>query len=280
MSENCTSVCIDIRNFSKFSEKIEKLENKYEERKMLDVIKLFLETCHNAAIEVCNPSKLSFITTGDGMIVLFKDSDAHAIHGFIYSIYIRHLLISFFNNKDKYNFGGDLGYGIGIASGKLTEYKFDDRLLIENDFLSCAINQSARLEKLTKSFDSEVLYDSSTVWAVITAVAFEDLQNMNFYSYEDLVRCCRKYEDSLEIGKAKNLWSKMEELNRMIFVRFISKYYLQGMEREFILYRFSRILQECLGHKTASILKRYIEPDKNNSKGLLLFFNYLRDGKA
>jgi len=252
---NCTSVCIDIRGFSKFYEKIE-AANDEEEISRLNTLENFFCICEKLVIDLFDKKDVDIILTGDGVIVLFQCPKAHHIHGYVFALILRNQLNKFFSINE---INKELGFGIGVASGELRKMVFKSELLDVN-YMSTGINRSARLEKLTKVFkSSEILLSNTTMWPVFSTLSSNLLKNFGFPAYEHLMNASKHAEQERDLVSARKYWNLMQEINEKYFFRFVSGYSIDGSSQTEVLYRFSRVLFETLGENLFSEVERYFQ---------------------
>lgn len=145
-----SAICIDIRNSTKLTRKIEKKEHLIKHTIILQNIKnlVFIESQDYVAIN----------DTGDGFIALFWD-EYHALRALRVGIAINVLIeeeIAIEYNKfihdDLKIYDLPFDFGIGLHSGSSIVYR---KLEINRDFMyGIVLNSAARLESFTKTFES------------------------------------------------------------------------------------------------------------------------------
>jgi hypothetical protein len=243
MTIEVTSVTVDLRNFTPMFSGLLDLSDK-DQRKYLSIVKEYIQICIDKAKLVCPEDMLDFITTGDGLIVLFKDPKNHHIQSYIYSIILNKALFGYFANlklthlKDSRISG--LGFGIGIDSGKCNLLLLDNGL---KNYLSDAINVSSRLEGMTKIFNTSVIISNSSFWPIIDLLYSQKLKNYDdIKTYPDLIKESRRIEGGKEKDKIKDLWDLMTTINENLFFRYLSTINLKGLQSPQIVYRYSKTL--------------------------------------
>jgi len=253
----CTSVCVDLRGFSKFYQELEHA-NENERADRLLAIRQFFEICEKVTYDLLNGKKCDILLTGDGAIIIFRCQDHHYIHGYMFSIILRKRLKEFFKSD---NIRRKLSFGIGVASGELRQIEFGTKLLNTN-YMSTAINRSARLEKLTKVFSgSDILISHTTMWQVFSTLSSENLLALKCKNYEALMDAAKQAEKQKNISLSKQYWDTMQQINETYFVRFVSNYSVEGSANSDVIYRFSRILSETIGGFIIPLINEYFSQE-------------------
>lgn len=245
-----TSVSIDLRNFTTMFNGL--LNLKVSRRhSYLSIIQEYIQICINQAKLVGLENEIDFITTGDGVIVIFNDRDNN-LRGYIYTLIIYKSLTDFFNSV-KMSHPTDprlknIDFGVGIDSGKAEVLYLTDGL---KNHLSDAINISSRLEGLSKTFiGSKVIISSSALWPIIDLL-YSDLfvENYNVKNYEGIINHSRSLENSNNRDGSKEIWNLMNNVNESIFFRYLSSVSIKGLSEPKIIYRLSKTLYKMKVHK-------------------------------
>lgn len=237
-----TSVTIDLRNFTSFFNGLLDLKPDAQKR-YLALIQEYLNLCIEDAKKISDGENIDFITTGDGIIVIFKDN-LHFLRGFLYVISVNITLRNFFsrvNSDTNDKRTKNIGFGIGMDSGKAEVILLADN---RKNYLSDALNISSRLEGLTKTFvSSNIIISSSSFWAVINFLKSKDLsEKYSTECYHSIMKLARAAESKFDREKSKELWDFMTDINESLFFRYLSGVSLKGLNEPKVVYNFSKTL--------------------------------------
>lgn len=101
---------------------------------------------------------------GDGLLATFGcplSTPQDALNAIMTAYKIR-LYMQEYNQKYKEEVDGPLGYGIGLASGKVFAGNIGSVRLMKYAVMGDPVNKAARIQDLTKEFHKDIIYDHAT----------------------------------------------------------------------------------------------------------------------
>lgn len=233
--ESCTSVIIDIRNFSETFRKYQIInDNRFYE---------FLNDYYNISNTVVKiVSTNSYISsTGDGSLTIFKGENNH-LEGYAYSLIMNGILNGMINKFNEVN-NENISFGIGADSGNI--WKIGKEYL--TTYVGTVINRSARIQELTKLFDNTMTIIGNTLYKRLIEEFYIDTFNImeEYQNYDELLN------DNPECIL----------ISRNLLLQYLSDMELKGIDKSASLFRLSNSLFDDK-KKLNKLLKKLIGNDK------------------
>ena len=238
--ESCTSVIIDIRNFSETFRKYQIInDNRFYE---------FLNNYYNISNTVVKiVSTNSYISsTGDGSLTIFKGYHNH-LEGYAYSLIMNGILTDMIN-KFNHDNNENISFGIGSDSGNI--WKIGREHL--TTYVGTVINRSARIQELTKMFDNTMTIIGNTLYKRLIKKFYLDTYNImeEYNNYDELLNENPEYI----------------LISKKLLLQYLSDMELKGIDKRASLFRLSaslysdkkkliKLLSKLIGDEKIKLLK-------------------------
>lgn len=259
MSIECTSVFLDIRDFTNILNKYHAHKSFYE----------LIECVYNYGLvigkELAENNDYYINSTGDGFLCIFF-GDYHYLKGFAFSLLLHLVLPKYFNVEfDISKNEGDYWFGIGIESGIVDEVKavLGNKSIVT--YLGNVINIAARLEGQTKDHARSPIIFGPELNELLTAF----IHNI---SYKSLIKHAKEETDS---NKAKLLHEKMALINSDLLSSYIFEHRIKGLNTPIPLFRVSPSLQDINKDHFWNFISKLPIKMKDNIKNILITNNFI-----
>ena len=212
----------------------------------------FYALCLESALLSLPPSlrdipPLHIDSTGDGMIIVFFDTDDHHIYAFLTAILI-HSRLSFHISNSPIN-----GFGIGLESGFVSKVFATSDALSVNTFIGECINTAARAESLTKT-----LFRAKTIIGPrLNNLLTQDLLGTDYDSIRSIADAAASDVTTLEQQR------KMMLLNQALCLSFVYVHRLKGLHEPIPLYRLSESIINGNCNRFNQLLRKLTVDDEH-----------------
>jgi len=228
MKIECTTVFLDIRDFTKH------LSEQFENEEFYELIRTVYHTGLTVGNTLSDDNDFYINSTGDGFLCIFF-GDFHYLKSYAFTLLLHLLLPKYFNQFfNAVKSEGDYWFGIGIESGSVHQVSanIDNKEIIT--YLGNVINIAARLEGLTKDHARA---------PIIFGPDFNELlvQYNSDISYNQLIHKAKEEKDSSEANK---LHIQMASINSELLSSYLFEHRLKGIKNALHVFRVSPSLQD------------------------------------
>lgn len=228
MKQQCTTLFLDVRNFTHLMQYNENNKNFY------DLIKQVYNFGTKYVAAFCSKDDYYINSTGDGFVCIFFGENSE-IKAFLTALLLQKNLEPFFEEfrpwnkehqeEDNKKEIGAFYYGIGIESGFVEKISSDDNKL--ETYLGNVINMAARIESLSKEHGrAPILYGP---------VFNENIVMLLFgKSYKSLMEIAKERKPDVE-----KLHNEMTNINEQLLSSYINEHKIKGSEGFVPVFRIS-----------------------------------------